>query len=167
LPDAEVLLRILKPLTKAVIDRAPALRLIQKIGVGVNTIDLEAARARGIAVANMPGTNTKAAAETAPMLMLAALRNPGRAFCLGGRRRPRGRERSRRRRAHRYPSDQGWRALYFGSLEPSPASTTPGGWAKAVLSIRMQNSRCQQQRTERRYQCYRESRRRSVGALAE
>jgi hypothetical protein len=32
LPDAEVLLHILKPLTKAVIDRAPALRLIQKIG---------------------------------------------------------------------------------------------------------------------------------------
>ena len=65
LPDAEVLLHILKPLTKAVIDLAPALRLIQKIGVGVNTIDLEAARARGIAVANMPGTNTPAVAETA------------------------------------------------------------------------------------------------------
>jgi phosphoglycerate dehydrogenase-like enzyme len=51
------------------------LRLIQKIGVGVNTIDLEAARARGIAVANMPGTNTPAVAETALLLMLAALRN--------------------------------------------------------------------------------------------
>ena len=44
LADAEVLLHILKPLTKAVIDLAPALRLIQKIGVGVNTIDLVAAR---------------------------------------------------------------------------------------------------------------------------
>ncbi len=75
LPDAEVLLHILKPVTKAVIDQAPALRLIQKIGVGVNTIDLEAARARGIAVANMPGTNTQAVAETALLLMLAALRN--------------------------------------------------------------------------------------------
>ena len=42
---------------------APRLRLIQKIGVGVNTIDLEAARARGIAVCNMPGTNTPAVAE--------------------------------------------------------------------------------------------------------
>jgi phosphoglycerate dehydrogenase-like enzyme len=75
LPDAEVLLHILKPPTKAVIDRAPALRLIRKIGVGVNTIDLVAARARGIAIANMPGTNTRAVAETAPLLMLAALRN--------------------------------------------------------------------------------------------
>ena len=75
LSDAEVLLHILKPVTRAAIDRAPALRLIQKIGVGVNTIDLEAARARGIAVANMPGTNTPAVAETALLLMLAALRN--------------------------------------------------------------------------------------------
>jgi hypothetical protein len=45
LREAEVLLHILKPLTKALIDRAPALRLIQNIGV--NTIDLVAARARG------------------------------------------------------------------------------------------------------------------------
>jgi phosphoglycerate dehydrogenase-like enzyme len=51
------------------------LRLIQKIGVGVNTIDLAAARAGGIAVCNMPGTNTPAVAEAALLLMLAALRN--------------------------------------------------------------------------------------------
>ena len=74
-----MLLHILKPLTKAVIDRAPALRLIQKIGVGVNTIDLVAARARRIAVATMRGTNTQAVAETALLLMLAALRNRYRA----------------------------------------------------------------------------------------
>jgi phosphoglycerate dehydrogenase-like enzyme len=54
---------------------APRLRLVQKIGVGVNTIDLEAAHRRGIAVANMPGTNTQAVAEATLMLMLAALRN--------------------------------------------------------------------------------------------
>src|SRR6185437_5745251 len=50
LPDAEVLLHVLKPVTASVISDAPRLRLIQKIGVGVNTIDLDAARARGIAV---------------------------------------------------------------------------------------------------------------------
>ena len=65
LPEAEVLLHVLKPATAEVISRAPKLRLIQKIGVGVNTIDLAAARARGIAVANMPGTNTPAVAEAA------------------------------------------------------------------------------------------------------
>lgn len=75
LPDAEVLLHVLKPATAAVIRQAPQLKLIQKIGVGVNTIDLAAARARGIAVANMPGTNTPAVAEAALLLMLAALRN--------------------------------------------------------------------------------------------
>src|SRR3954451_23567079 len=69
LPDAEVLLHVLKPATAAIIAQAPKLRLIQKIGVGVNTIDLAAARAGGIAVCNMPGTNTPAVAETALLLM--------------------------------------------------------------------------------------------------
>jgi phosphoglycerate dehydrogenase-like enzyme len=50
------------------------LRLIQKMGVGVNTIDLEAARRRDIRVCNMPGTNSRAVAEAALALMLAALR---------------------------------------------------------------------------------------------
>lgn len=70
----EVLWHVLEPVTAAVMDAAPRLRLIQKIGVGVNTIDLDAARRRGIAVANMPGTNTTATAEFTLALMLAALR---------------------------------------------------------------------------------------------
>jgi len=72
--EAEVLLHVLKPVTPAVIAAAPRLRLIQKIGVGVNTIALDAARARGIAVCNMPGTNSQAVAEMALSLMLAVLR---------------------------------------------------------------------------------------------
>ncbi len=71
---AEVLFHVLRPATAEVIERSPRLRLIQKIGVGVNTIDLEAARGRGIQVANMPGTNSRAVAESALLLMLAALR---------------------------------------------------------------------------------------------
>jgi phosphoglycerate dehydrogenase-like enzyme len=70
----EVLWHSLKPVTAQVIARAPALRLIQKIGTGVNTIDLQAARARGIAVCNLPGANGRAVAEMALMLMLACLR---------------------------------------------------------------------------------------------
>ena len=50
---------------------APRLRLIQKIGVGVNTIDLDAAKARGIPVCNLPGTNSRAVAELTLALMLA------------------------------------------------------------------------------------------------
>jgi phosphoglycerate dehydrogenase-like enzyme len=74
LPDADVLWHVLKPCTAEMITAAPKLRLIQKIGVGVNTIDLDAARARGIAVCNLPGTNARAVAELALLLMLAALR---------------------------------------------------------------------------------------------
>jgi phosphoglycerate dehydrogenase-like enzyme len=78
LRDAEVLLHILRPVTEEVLRGAPRLRLVQKIGVGVDTINLEAAQRRGVAVANMPGTNTQAVAEATLMLMLAALRNlPG------------------------------------------------------------------------------------------
>ncbi|HXN11183.1 MAG TPA: NAD(P)-dependent oxidoreductase [Steroidobacteraceae bacterium] len=73
--DAEVLLHVLEPVTAAVIAAAPRLRLIQKIGVGVNTIDLAAAAARGIAVANMPGINSQAVAEFTLGLMLALLRH--------------------------------------------------------------------------------------------
>ena len=50
------------------------MRLIQKIGVGVNTIDLEAARRRNIPVCNMPGTNSQAVAEMTLLLILATLR---------------------------------------------------------------------------------------------
>ena len=54
--DADVLWHILQPVTLDTIKAAPKLKLIQKIGVGVNTVALEAAEARGIAVCNMPGT---------------------------------------------------------------------------------------------------------------
>ncbi|QFG27118.1 hydroxyacid dehydrogenase [Actinomadura sp. WMMB 499] len=74
LPDTEVIWHVLRPLTAADMDRAPKLRLIQKLGTGVNTIDLDAAAERGIAVANMPGRNAQAVAETSLLLMLSVLR---------------------------------------------------------------------------------------------
>ncbi len=74
LPDMEVLWHVLKPVTAEVIARAPKLKLIQKIGSGVNTIDVEAAKRRGIAVCNLPGTNSRAVAEMTLLLMLACLR---------------------------------------------------------------------------------------------
>ncbi len=74
LPETEVLWHVLKPVTAQVIAGAPHLKLIQKIGSGVNTIDIEAAKRRGIAVCNLPGTNSRAVAEMALLLMLACLR---------------------------------------------------------------------------------------------
>ena len=74
LADAEVVWHVLEPMTAAFIGAAPRLRLVQKIGVGVNTIDVGAATARDIAVCNMPGTNSRAVAELALALMLSCLR---------------------------------------------------------------------------------------------
>lgn len=74
LPEMEVLWHVLKPVTAEVIARAPKLKLIQKIGSGVNTIDIEAAKRRGIAVCNLPGMNSRAVAEMTVLLMLACLR---------------------------------------------------------------------------------------------
>jgi phosphoglycerate dehydrogenase-like enzyme len=72
--DTEILLHVLEAVTADVIANAPGLRLIQKIGVGVNTIDLDAAGQRDVAVCNMPGTNSRAVAEMTLTLMLSALR---------------------------------------------------------------------------------------------
>ena len=72
--DTDVLLHVLERVPREVIEAAPQLKLIQKIGVGVDTIDLDAARERKVAVANMPGTNSRAVGELTVLLMLAALR---------------------------------------------------------------------------------------------
>ncbi len=72
--DADVLWHCLRPVNAELLAQAPRLRLVQKIGVGVNTIDLEDARRRGIAVCNMPGSNSRAVSEHALALMLAVLR---------------------------------------------------------------------------------------------
>ena len=71
---SDILLHVLEQVTAEVITNAPNLKLIQKIGVGVNTINLAAARTNGVAICNMPGTNSRAVAEMTLMLMLSALR---------------------------------------------------------------------------------------------
>lgn len=74
LPEAEVIWHVLRPLSGADLGRGQRLRLVHKLGAGVNTIDVEAATDRGIAVANMPGANAPSVAEGTVLLMLAALR---------------------------------------------------------------------------------------------
>ncbi len=72
--DITALLHVLTPVTADFIASAPNLKLIQKLGVGVNTIALDAARDHRVAVCNMPGTNSQAVAEMALSLMMAVLR---------------------------------------------------------------------------------------------
>lgn len=74
LHEAEVVWHVLRPLSGADLRRGPRLRLVHKLGAGVNTIDVETATELGIAVANMPGANAPSVAEGAVLLMLAVLR---------------------------------------------------------------------------------------------
>lgn len=53
----------------------PRLEIICCFGVGFEMVDLDACRARGITVANAPGTNDVGVAEIAILLMLAMTRN--------------------------------------------------------------------------------------------
>src|SRR5690606_31541548 len=117
LPDTEVIWHVLRPLTAADMDRAPKLRLIQKLGTGVNTIDLDAAAERGIAVANMPGRNAQAVAETSLLLTLAALRKVV-AFD------------ARTRRGEGWPAD---RALVGGELAGRTVGLLGGGEIAGLL----------------------------------
>jgi glyoxylate reductase len=59
----------------AVMDRMPRLRVISNFGVGVDHIDLEAARQRGIPVGNTPQVLDGATADMTFALILAAARN--------------------------------------------------------------------------------------------
>jgi phosphoglycerate dehydrogenase-like enzyme len=74
LPDAEVIWHVLRPLSGADLRRGARLRLVHKLGAGVNTIDVQTATECGIAVANMPGANAPSVAEGTVLLMLATLR---------------------------------------------------------------------------------------------
>ena len=59
---------------QACLDLAPELRVIAKIGVGLDNIDIQAASSRGILVFNTPGVNTEAVAEYTLGMILALSR---------------------------------------------------------------------------------------------
>ena len=74
-PSAEVIIPARTPIDAATIEAASRLRLIQQFGIGVDHVDLDAARARGIPVANAPAGPSgigKAVAEFALMHLIAA-----------------------------------------------------------------------------------------------
>ena len=72
---------------RAVMARAPGLRIIANCAVGYNNIDLAAAQERGIRVTNTPGVLTESTAELTLALILAVLRRLPRAeaFTRAGR----------------------------------------------------------------------------------
>ena len=62
------------PVDAALLARAPRLRVVANMAVGVDNVDLAACRARGVVVTNTPGVLTEATADFAFGLLLAAAR---------------------------------------------------------------------------------------------
>ncbi len=76
LEEAEGLFVYGHPITDGgVMDSMPNLRIISNFGVGVDHIDLDAAKARGIPVGNTPGFVDGATADMTVALMMTAARN--------------------------------------------------------------------------------------------
>lgn len=72
--EADALVPSMARITRPVIEAAPRLKLIAQFGAGLEGVDLEAARERGISVRNVAGANAQAVAELAAFLMLALAR---------------------------------------------------------------------------------------------
>lgn len=77
--DVSILIAGTEPITTEVMEAAPQLRLIARVGIGLDSVDLEAARMRGIAVTYTPEAPAPAVAELTVGLMLDLLRSISRA----------------------------------------------------------------------------------------
>lgn len=73
--DTEILIAGTEPITAKVMDAAPNLRLISRVGIGLDNVDLLSARQRGISVSYTPEAPAPAVAELTIGLMLSLLRH--------------------------------------------------------------------------------------------
>ena len=74
--DAEVLLTNKTPLTAETMAKLPKLKFVGVLATGYNVVDVKAARAKGIAVSNVPIYGTDAVAEYVFALLLNHFRQP-------------------------------------------------------------------------------------------
>lgn len=74
-PDTYALIVRSEKVTEEILEAFPSLKVIIRAGAGYNTIDIQAARKRGIDVMNTPGANSNAVAEEVVALMLADARH--------------------------------------------------------------------------------------------
>ena len=65
----------LEPISKAVFEAGRNLKVVAKHGIGVDNIDLNAAKEHGVRVVNAPGTNSEAVADLAIGFMFALARS--------------------------------------------------------------------------------------------
>lgn len=73
--DYDVLIAGTEPITELVMSRAPKLKLISRVGIGLDSVDLLAAEKRGIRVSYTPDAPAPAVAELTIGLMLSLLRS--------------------------------------------------------------------------------------------
>lgn len=71
-----------EPMTAAVMDEAPDLKFVARCAVGLDSIDLMAARERGIGVSYVPGANAQAVAELTISHILTLIRGVQRGDAL-------------------------------------------------------------------------------------
>jgi D-3-phosphoglycerate dehydrogenase len=74
LPGCDGYIAGLDAIDQAALEAADRLRVIARYGVGVDRVDLEAAREKGIVVTNTPGANSTSVAELAIGLMISLAR---------------------------------------------------------------------------------------------
>lgn len=75
LPQADgLVVRTYTRINRALLDRAPNLKVVGRAGVALENIDIPACRARGIEVVHTPAANTQAVVEFVLCLLLDALR---------------------------------------------------------------------------------------------
>jgi D-3-phosphoglycerate dehydrogenase len=72
--DADAILTERAPVTKEVIDNLRNCKIIVRYGVGVDSVDIEAAKARNIPVVNVPDYQTGEVADHAMALLLSSVR---------------------------------------------------------------------------------------------
>jgi glyoxylate reductase len=72
--DVEVLIVSGDAVDDSVLERLPSLRLVASYGVGYDNVDVDACRARGVAVTNTPGVLDSATADLTMALLLAVRR---------------------------------------------------------------------------------------------
>jgi len=74
-PYHALVIRSATKVTREVIERASALKVVARAGVGVDNVDLEAATRRGIVVMNSPAANSVTTAEHTISMMMALARH--------------------------------------------------------------------------------------------
>ncbi|HKI99312.1 MAG TPA: NAD(P)-dependent oxidoreductase [bacterium] len=72
--DADALVISMEPVNEQILAACKQLKIVQRLGVGYETLDLQAAAKRGIPCCNVPGANKEAVAEHGMTLLMALTR---------------------------------------------------------------------------------------------